>query len=135
MQNNLRLWQQNIEDLKELAAFFDTDYRKNQFYRRLIIRQIFSIIESYLFVMRELIKTKISTQNLHGLTLEELFILNGESISLTDKGEPRKSPTFYNFKPSLKFTFNCFSKVFNTDKPDYSNNYYNLLFSNTPVIF
>jgi hypothetical protein len=124
MQNAYLLWMQNIKELNELQQFLDIKYLNNQFYRRLLVRNVFSIIESYLFITRELIKLKALKHD-NGdskLTLEELSILNGKSVALTDKGEPKSTETFYNFEPSLRFTLNCFSKAFDAVRPDYGDN-------------
>jgi hypothetical protein len=75
---------QNIKELNELQQFLDIKYLNNQFYRRLLVRNVFSIIESYLFITRELIKLKALKHD-NGdskLTLEELSILNGKSVAL-----------------------------------------------------
>jgi hypothetical protein len=84
MQNAYLLWMQNIKELNELQQFLDIKYLNNQFYRRLLVRNVFSIIESYLFITRELIKLKALKHD-NGdskLTLEELSILNGKSVAL-----------------------------------------------------
>lgn len=125
IENAYRLWIQSIQDLNDLQQFFDAKYLNDQFYRKLLVRNIFSVIESYLFITRQLIKLKalnnLNDQNCN-LTYEELAILNEKVVTLTDKGETKTNDTFYSFEPSLRFTLNCFAKIFNLDKPDYGDN-------------
>lgn len=120
--NTYELWKLSVQDLKDLQQFFDSKYLNQQFYRKILVRNIFSIIETYLFVTRELIKLAVTTnQNSQKsqLSYEELVILNAKAVTLTNKGEINTREVFYSFEPSLMFTFNCFSKVFNVDKPEY----------------
>lgn len=129
-ENVFKLWEQNIQDLNDLKQFFDIEFLNNQFYRKLLLRNIYSIIESYLYVTRELIKYKAlmqSSEEDYKLTYEELAILDGKTVILTGKGEPKANDIFFSFEPSLRFTLNTFSKIFKANNPDYSDNNYEKL--------
>jgi len=130
LENAFELWKQNIQDLTDLKRFFDIEFLNNQFYRKLLLRNIYSVIESYLYVTRELIKHKAlmqSSEEDYKLSYEELAILNGKTVILTSKGEPKANEIFFSFEPSLKFTLNTFSKIYKADNPDYSDNNYEKL--------
>mgnify|MGYP000480612863 CR=1 FL=1 len=124
-----KLWNHCIEELKELSSFFSQEHLNNNFYRRLIIRNTFSIIEAYLHISRELIKHKLALNDAISkvLTTNELIILSEETAYLNNKGEVKSRRTFYSFEPHLKFTFKCMSKVFNSSEPNYSDIKYSKL--------
>ncbi len=53
----LKLWYSTITELESMKEFINIEKLNDQFYRRLFLRNIFSIIETYLFVTKELIKS------------------------------------------------------------------------------
>ncbi len=113
-----------LDELNELNKFLTIDKINEQFYRRLFVRDIYSIIETYLHVCKELIKIKLvedESQNSH-ISWQELVILNEQKVFLSNSGEVKTKEEYQNFESSLRFSFNLFSKEFNTPSPDYGNN-------------
>ncbi len=54
------LWKEVIEELKELEMIFDDGKINKQFYRRFFLRNIFSAIEAYLYIVREFMKINLT---------------------------------------------------------------------------
>jgi hypothetical protein len=55
----LKLWYSTITELEGMKDFLNTEKINTQFYRRLFVRNTFSIIETYLYVIKELVKNKL----------------------------------------------------------------------------
>ena len=119
--NIIKLLEVSNNDLKEMKKLFHVEYLNNQFYVRLIFRNFFSIIESYLYSYRELIKLKIRTDNID-FPFDKEIILNQKEVLLDSKGKVKTGDKFFNFKSSFMFTFNCISEVFEVDEIDLGNN-------------
>ncbi|AZJ34987.1 hypothetical protein [Tenacibaculum singaporense] len=126
LNNAINLLTLNNEELKSLESFLNLNLLNKQFYRKILVRNFYSVIESDLFVFRELIKIKLSIDNVN-LSYEELLVLTSEDVSLNNDGSIRKTQRFYNFESLLRFTFNTSSKVFNIEKPNYGDNNFKCL--------
>jgi len=126
--NILLLLNSANEDLIKLQSFLDTERINDQFYRRLFLRNVYSVIETYLHVTKEIIKFKITVEGIdkNDLSWQEIVILNEKKVILDNKGNAKTVDEFHNFEQSLKFTFNAYAKVFNANKPDYSDNKYRI---------
>lgn len=117
------------DDLTKLQSFLDTERINDQFYRRLFLRNIFSVIETYIHITKEIIKFKILVDSVNNcdLTWSEIVILNEKKVSVDNKGKVKTTDEYQNFEQSLRFTFNTFAKIFNSKLPNYSDNKYRIL--------
>ncbi len=115
----LKLWYFSISELKGLQSFLHIEKINDQFYRRLLIRGIFSVIETYLNVTKEIIKIKVVTDSDQELNWKELAILNGQRVQLNKDGNVSAINEFQKFESTMKFTLNLFAKTFGTNSPDY----------------
>jgi hypothetical protein len=129
LEETMRLWQSTITELKKLEDFLSIDRINDQFYRRLFIRCVFSIIESYLYVTKELIKIKITIDSSDSISLswEELVILNEKKVFLDNQGKVKTKEEYQRFDTSLKFTLNTFANIFGMGLPDYGDNKFQTL--------
>lgn len=118
-----KLWGFIIEELEKTKIFLQYENINDPFYRRLLLRNIFSIIETYLFVTREIIKIKIDFDGKNAqVPWWELAILNEQKTALDDQGNAKTLDDFQKFIPSLKFTLNLFAKIFDSEFPKYGDN-------------
>jgi len=126
LQELARLWLVNIEEVKSMGSFFTIDNINDNFQRKIMVRNFFAVVEGYLYVTRELIKLiLIKNKNInYGITFHEMIALNGKAVSLDKTGQAIGKDTFYPFEANLPFTLNCFAKILETPKPDYSDNGY-----------
>jgi len=129
LEETMRLWQSTITELKRLEDFLSIERINDQFYRRLFIRCVFSIIETYLYVTKELIKIKLTIDSPQGiqLTWEELVILNEKKVFLDNQGKVKTKDEYQRFDSSLKFTLNTFSSMLGMGLPDYGDNKFQTL--------
>ncbi|WP_321281060.1 hypothetical protein [Marinifilum fragile] len=116
----MELWKINLDELDEMKKFLNHENLNNQFYRRLIIKNIFSLIESQLFIMREFLRFLMKNNTYSNkLNLEELIILSEKAVDLQTNGKVRPKQKINNFEPFLKFTFNTSAKVLEHPKLDF----------------
>jgi len=109
-----------VVELKGLQEFIEIKKINNQFYRRIFLKGYFSILESFLFLTREMVKLKIQfDNNTNEFTWSDFAALNGQKVNVNERGEVTISSNFQRFKPSLIFTLTIFAKAFNTELPDY----------------
>ena len=129
LQETITLWKSTIEDVKEIEKFLDHSTINNPFYRRLFLRSIFSLFETYIHITKSIIKIKISTEERKSpkLSWENLFILTGKKVSLDNKGVITTKDEFQRFEPMLRYTFNLFSIVFKVESPDYGDKGFQIL--------
>jgi len=121
LEETMILWHSTITELGRLNEFLSMDKINDQFYRRLFLRCVFSIIETYVHLTKELIKVKITLDNNQSiqLTWEELVILNEKKVFLETNGKVKTKEEFQRFEASLRFTLNTFSKIFELELPNY----------------
>lgn len=119
LEATLKLWHSLIEELSAIGNFLHHDRINEQFYRRLLIRSIISVIETYLNVTNEIIKIKVVTDPNTQLSWEELAILNEKSAKLDDNGKVRVIDDFHRFEPRLKFTLGKFAEMFQAESPNF----------------
>lgn len=55
----LKLWYSTVTELEKMKDFITVEKINDQFYRRLFLRNLFSIIETYIFVTKELVKNRL----------------------------------------------------------------------------
>jgi len=116
------------DDLDKLGTFLVIEKINDQFYRRLFLRNIYSVIEIFLSVTKEILKIKVSIEGLNdNVSWTELVILNEKKVFLDDKGKVKTKNDFQNFEQSFRFTLNTFAKTFNCESPDYSSENYQYL--------
>lgn len=116
----LKLWQLALDDLEGMKDLLPIEKINNQYFRRLIVRNLFSVIECFLSVSRELILVKaVYDKNNQLLSWEELAILNMESIFLDSDGKLKKRENIQSFVPLLKFTLTLMGKAFNEQIPNF----------------
>ncbi|WP_316832934.1 hypothetical protein [Pedobacter aquatilis] len=124
----LKLWGYTINELEGMNLFFEGQNLNNQFFRRMMLKNFFSIIEAYLYISRELVLIKAlvdgEQQSLHWT---EKAILNEQKVGLNQKGEIMLTDSYQNFIPSLRFTLNIFAKTFSASTPDFSDVKFNHL--------
>ncbi|HEY8688443.1 MAG TPA: hypothetical protein VIM07_04350 [Chitinophagaceae bacterium] len=116
----IRLWYCTVTELESMKEFLNNDKINTQFYRRLFIRNIFSVIETYLYVTKELVKNKlVIDKNTNQISWSDLTILNEKKAVLDTQGNVNVMDDFQKFEPSLRFTLNIFAKIFGADLPKY----------------
>lgn len=120
------LWNHSHDELILIEKFLHEDKINDQFYRRLFLRSVFTIIETQLQVLKKIIKID-HTINIPDSNLEEMTILNGKKVFLDNKGNAKSKDEFHSFEPSFRFTLNLFSKTFNSPLIDYGNSSYESL--------
>lgn len=119
LKQTLQLWHSTMSELEGIETFLQVEKINDQFYRRLIIRGLFSVIETYLNVTKEIIKLKLVIEPTAKVKWEELAILNGKSLRLDEKGRVNTIDEFYKFESNLRFTLNLFASVFDSEQPEY----------------
>lgn len=119
LQLTFKLWHSTISELESMQDFFTVQKINNQFYRRAFIRNVFSIIETYLYVTKELIKNKLIIDKTSEITWADLAILNEKKAFLDTQGKVNIKDDFQKFEPSLKFTLNTFANIFDSVLPNY----------------
>ncbi len=94
---------------------------EDQFYRRLFLRNTFSMIDTYIYLTDEIVKIVLEIDETKAKLVlwPELVILNRTTVLLDDKGKIKLKDNFQKFEPSLRFSLNLFSKVFQLPEPDY----------------
>jgi hypothetical protein len=115
----LKLWHSTTSELEGIEAFLQVEKINDQFYRRLIVRGLFAVMETYLNVTKEVIKLKLVIEPATKFRWEELAILNGKSLRLDEKGRVNTVDEFYKFESNLRFTLNLFASIFDTEQPEY----------------
>jgi|GEM_PF-2340013 len=130
LETTLKLLQSTMNELEKMKDFLNIQKINDQFYRRLFLRNTFSIIETYIFVTKELIKNKlVIDKNSNQISWSDLTALNEKKVMLDDQGKVKVRDDFQKFEPSLRFTLNLFAKVFNSTAPNYSDNNFQKLIS------
>lgn len=111
-----------------MARFMIGDGLNDPLYRRILIRNVFSIIESFLFILRELIKIKLEVDGNKGeLTWAEQFLLEEKRATLNGQGKVVLKDEYQNFIPSFRFTMVSFAKVFGSNPPDFGDSHFEKL--------
>lgn len=128
LDKTLRLWAYTIQELTGMNAFFSLEKLNDQFYRRLLLRNFFSVIETYIFICRELVRIKMEIEDSRSeLSWQEQAILTERKAGLNSKGEVTTSEHYQNFIPSLRFSLNIFAKIFQSTAPDFSNHQFGVI--------
>lgn len=127
--NTLKLMGVTINEMNELQTFLSLEKINNQFYRRLFLKSVFSIIETYIHILKEIVKIKIVTtsNSLINIDWQDLVILNEQKITLDNQGKIKTSSEFQKFEPSFRFTINIYEKSFNTKLLDFNDDNFNKL--------
>ncbi len=116
----IKLWRSAVTELESMKDFLNVEKINDQFYRRLILRNIFSVIETYLSVTKQLVKHKlVIDKNTDEISWSDLAILNEKKVVLDMQGTIQVKDDFQKFEPSLRFTLNTFATVFGANLPDY----------------
>ncbi len=120
LETTLKLWHSIVIELDKMKDFLTVEKINDQFYRRLLLRNIFSIIETYIFVTRELVKNRlIIEKDSNKISWLDLAALNEKKVILDAEGNTEVRDDFQKFEPSLRFTLNVFAKVFGSNLPNY----------------
>jgi len=120
LQGTLKLWESMATELFKMQEFITIEKLNDQFYRRLFLRNLFSIIETYIFITKELVKNRLAIDiNSSQVSWSELAALNEKKVMLDAQGEVKVNDDFQKFEPSLRFTLNIFAKVFGSSLPNY----------------
>lgn len=115
-----KLWESTINEVERMQDFITIEKLNDQFYRRLFLRNIFSIIETYLFITKEIIKSKlVIDKNSNQLSWAAMLVLSEKKVFLDKQGNVDMKDEFQSFEPSLRFTFNTFANVFGSTLPNY----------------
>lgn len=120
LKETFKLWKYSHDELILIEKFLHSKKINDQFYRRLFVRSIFTIFESQLKVLREIVKIDV-TINKSDINFEELVILKEKKVFLDKSGKPKSKDEYYSFEPSFKFTLNLFAKTFNSPLIDFGN--------------
>lgn len=118
----LSLFKYTIEEMEGMNKNLFTDNNlNNQFYRRLIMRNIFSMIETYTHITKKMIKTFLVLEKANNISVgwPELIILNEKKVFLDNKGNIKLKDEFQSFESNLRFTLNIYSRLFKLNKPNY----------------
>lgn len=113
-----------IEEMKTTVKdLFSENKINNGFYRRIIIKNTFSIIETYVHIVKRTIKLYLMLEEPTKISLDwtELIILHEKKVYLGSNGRIKEKDEFQKFEPNLRFTLNTFSKIFKIDEPEYGN--------------
>jgi hypothetical protein len=117
---SLKLWYSTVKELEKMNDFLTVEKINDQFYRRLFLRNIFSIIETYIFVTKELVKNRlVIDKEANQVSWADLAALNEKKVVLDTQGKVEIKDDFQKFEPSLRFTLNIFAKVFESSLPNY----------------
>lgn len=119
LDTTIKLWHTTIEELNGLGTFLNHEKINDQFYRRILVRGLISVIETFLNITKEIIKIRVVVDPSVRLGWEELAILNERAAKLSDQGKVRVTGEFYKFEPRLKFTLNKFAEVFGAERPNF----------------
>jgi hypothetical protein len=83
----------------------------NQFWRRIIVRNVFALIEASSYGLKWMASVIGQKRNIE-FSMAELTILREEKHQLKENGTARASgDSFQRFIPNLQFAFNCFAKA------------------------
>jgi hypothetical protein len=118
----IRLWAYAVQEISDMNALLSHETINKQFYRRIILRNTLSIIDTYIFICRELVCFKnIIDKNASQLSWKEQSLLVELKVGLDSKGEVKTTDNFQSFIPALRFSLITFSKVFGSPTPDFTN--------------
>lgn len=121
----MMIWEINRLEISKISDILTIEHVNDQFYRRILIKNTISIIETHLYILRELVKYLIVDQKVKNtLSAEELWALHGKTVDIGSNGKVTSTHKFFRFESSLKFTFHIASKLLSTQIPDYSNECY-----------
>jgi len=123
IKETMNLWFSAIQELEAVQTFLDGNKINEQFYRRLFIRNVFSIIETYLYITKELVKIKLDIDGFgkNQTSWEEVSILHEKRAVLNKTGKIETKDEFQSFIPTLRFSLTIFANVFNSKLPDFGN--------------
>lgn len=128
LDDTLKLWNYAVSELEEMQNFFSFDKLNDHFYRRIILRNLFAIIETYLFISRELVRIKIAIDgNTENISWQEQSLLVEKKVGLNSNGKVIEKDEFQSFIPAFRFTITIFSKTFGVEPPDFGNNHFGVL--------
>lgn len=115
----LRLYAFTVAEIMEMQTFLDQDKINTQFYRRLFLRNVFSVIETRLYVNRQLvlIKQKIDGEE---ISPQDRLLLEEKKIVEDATGAEKIVDAFQDFISSFKFSLKIFAKQFKSTPPDFS---------------
>ena len=125
-QNIINLIDKSGDELKELEIFFNAEFINKHFYRRILVRNIYSVIESDLFVVRECLKMKVRIDNIN-LSQDEFFVLEEKDVLLNKNGTIKRTDKFFKFEHLMRFTINMSTKIFEVERPDFGDSRYESL--------
>lgn len=124
----MNLWYSTVTELEKMKDFLTVEKINDQFYRRLFLRNLFSIIETYIFVTKELVKNRlVIDKNSIQVSWSELAALNEKKVVLDTQGKVEVKEDFQKFEPSLRFTLNIFANVFGSSLPNYGDSNFDKL--------
>jgi hypothetical protein len=122
----LRLYAFTVTEIKDMQAFLNHDKINTQFYRRLFLRNVFSVIETRLYVNRQLVLIK-QTIDGESISPKERLLLEEKKIISDATGVKKTVEGFQDFISSFKFSLKIFAKEFNSSPPDFSDSNFDKL--------
>lgn len=125
--NILKLWESSKDEVNNMTSLLENENLNNQFFRRLFVRNVFSLVEIRLFIMREILRIFNRYDDIGLMSAEEKIVLDQTSIHLLKSGKIKTSPKFYDLESTLKFTLITFAKVFNQKNVEFNNESWNKL--------
>jgi hypothetical protein len=103
-----------LEDAHWAEKALDDD--DNQFTRRAYIRNIFSLIEGSIWVLKQTVLfAPVQNGGEKKLTVAEYALLSDKTFDLKSNGQPKEQTKFLKLPDNVKFTFTILEKYFNTE--------------------
>ena len=102
-----------IEMMQVLGEDCDEHYatiqsNDNQMHRRAYVRAVLALMEGILYRMK---RTAFHVgRTIGSISMAEIFMIDGVSIEINDKGEAYPKPVFIKFLHNIKFSFKVYSK-------------------------
>ncbi len=129
LENRLKLWYWVISEIKGIHNFQQQERMNDSFYRRLFVNNLFSILDTYIHVIKELVKIKtiIDNDDNNPISWTEMAVLHEKKVVLDSQGNVQVKDDFQELVSLLRFTLNIFARVFQADQPDDSDSQFEKL--------
>ena len=92
------------------------DKEDNQFTRRAYVRNIFSMIEGSIWVLKQVVlHAPVENGKIKRLSVAEYALLDDKTYELKSNGEPKELVKHLKLPENVRFTFNILFKYFNAE--------------------
>ena len=106
-----------LQDLQTSVDYLNSE--KSEFWRRIVVRSVFSFVEFTSFRLRFLLLAGANDGTFQ-LSPDELLLLKDELPDLNENGNIRSRDNFFRFEKYFKFTLKLSAKYFQpTQQPDF----------------